>query len=130
MEQLRPCPVDTLTLIDGHRARWVLRHPVSLRLTDDRATRRFKMMQAVYKGVEIELESHQEPRGMWKCDYTLITHPNGSRSRTTLYLGKAEFSTKDLADEHVLQQAHAAIDRDAKGQPIEKIPDPPRQVRI
>jgi hypothetical protein len=130
MEQHRPCPVDTLIVMDDRRAHWVLRRPVRLRLTDDRATRRFKMMQAVYKGVEIEMESRQEPRGMWKCDYTLITHPSGARSRTTLYLGKAEFSTKDLADEHVLQEAHAAIDRDTKGQPVEKIADPPRQVRI
>lgn len=34
------------------------------------------MIQAIHKGVEIELESRQLPHGLWKCDYTLITHPN------------------------------------------------------
>jgi hypothetical protein len=87
------------------------------------------MMQAIYKGVEIELESHQEPHGLWKCDYTLITHPDGTLTRTT-HPGDAKFPAKDLADEHALQEAHDAIDRDTKGQPAEKIVDPPRQVRI
>lgn len=87
------------------------------------------MMQAIYKGVEIEMESHQEPHGLWKCDYTLIMHPDGPRSSTTHH-GKAEFPRKDLADEHALQEAHEAIDRDTKGRHIEKIADPPRQVRI
>jgi hypothetical protein len=85
------------------------------------------MIQAIHKGVEIELESHQEPHGLWKCDYTLITHPQ--RIRTT-HPGSTEFRTKDLADEHALQEARAAIDRDTQGQPEEKIVDPPRQVHI
>jgi hypothetical protein len=33
------------------------------------------MIQATHNGVEIELEGHQQPHGMWKCDYTFITHP-------------------------------------------------------
>lgn len=87
------------------------------------------MIQAIHKGVEIELESHQEAHGRWKCDYTLITHPDGTRTRMT-YPGKVEFPTKDLADEHALQEAREAIDRDTKGRPEEKIVDPPRQVRV
>ncbi len=46
------------------------------------------------------------------------------------YPGKVEFPTKDLADEHALQEAREAIDRDTKGRPEEKIVDPPRQVRV
>jgi hypothetical protein len=87
------------------------------------------MMQATHKGVEIELESHQEPRGLWKCDYTLITKPDGTRIRTT-HPGTTQFPTKDLADEHALQEARDAIDRDTKGHPEETIVDPPRSVRI
>src|ERR1700733_11020335 len=90
-------------------------------------TRRFNMIQAIHKGGEIELESHEQPHGLWKCDYTLITHPN--RTRTT-HPGNAAFPTKDLADEHALQDAREAIDRDMKGKPIEEIADPPRQVHI
>jgi|HubBroStandDraft_1064217.scaffolds.fasta_scaffold583399_1 hypothetical protein len=87
------------------------------------------MMQSVYKGVEIELQSHQEPHGLWKCDYTLITHPDAARTRTTR-LGNTEFPTKDLADEHALQEAKRAIDGATRGQPVEDIANPPRQVRI
>jgi hypothetical protein len=85
------------------------------------------MIQAIHKGVEIELESHQEPHGMWKCDYTLVRHPERTR---TIHRGEAEFPTKDLADERALQEARALIDRDAKGQPEEEIANPPRQVHI
>jgi|HubBroStandDraft_6_1064221.scaffolds.fasta_scaffold857612_1 hypothetical protein len=85
------------------------------------------MIQAIHKGVEIELESHQQPHGLWKCDYTLITHPN--RNRTT-HAGTVEFPTKDLADEHALQEARDAIDRLTEGKPVEEIANPPRQVRI
>jgi hypothetical protein len=85
------------------------------------------MIQAIYKGVEIELESHQEPHGLWKCDYTLITHPERTR---TIHRGEKEFPTKDSADENALQEARDSIDRDTKGQPEEEIVNPPRQVRI
>jgi len=87
------------------------------------------MIQAVYKGVEIEMDSHQEPHGLWKCDYTLIMHPDGNRTQMT-HSGKEQFPTKDLADEHALKEAHDTIDRDTKGKPEERIVDPPRQVRI
>jgi hypothetical protein len=87
------------------------------------------MIQAIYKGVEIELESHQELHGQWKCDYTVITHGEGNRIRTE-HRGTAEFPTKDLADENALREAHDAIDQITKGQAEEKIVDPPRQVRI
>jgi hypothetical protein len=87
------------------------------------------MIQAIHKGVEIELESHQESHGQWKCDYSLMMHPDGTRTRTT-HRGMAEFATKDLADENALQEARAEIDRATKGKPEETITDPPRQVRI
>jgi hypothetical protein len=85
------------------------------------------MIQAIHKGVEIELESHRAPHGLWRCDYTLITHPQRTR---TFHRGETEFPTKDLADEHALQDARDAIDRDTKGQPEAKIENPPRQVHI
>ncbi len=87
------------------------------------------MIQSIHKGVEIELESHQQAHDQWKCDYTLILHPDGIRTRTT-HPGKAEFATKDLADENALQEARGEIDRVTKGKPEETIADPPRQVRI
>ncbi len=85
------------------------------------------MLQAIYKGVEIELESHQAGHGLWRCDYTLITHPDRVR---TFYQGDAKFPTKDLADEAALKAAHEAIDVLTKGKPEEKIVDPPRQIHI
>jgi hypothetical protein len=85
------------------------------------------MIQAMHKGVEIELESHQLPHGLWTCDYTLITHPERTR---TFHRGDAEFPTKDLADERALHDAREAIDRGMKGQPEEKIVNPPREVDI
>jgi hypothetical protein len=33
------------------------------------------MIQAIYKGIEIEMEMHQQAHDSWKCDYTLIKHP-------------------------------------------------------
>jgi hypothetical protein len=66
------------------------------------------MIQAVYKGVEIELELHQQPHFCWKCDYTLITHPERTQ---TIHRGDQEFPTMDLAKEHALQAACDAIDR-------------------
>ena len=85
------------------------------------------MIQVIHKGVEIELASHQLPHGLWNCDYTLISHPE--RISTT-HRGDTEFPTKDLADEHALQEARVAIDRDTKGQPEEKIVNLPRRVDI
>jgi hypothetical protein len=85
------------------------------------------MIQAIHKGVEIELESHQLPHGLWRCDYTLITHPQRTR---TFHRADVEFPTKDLADERALHDAREAIDRSMKGQPEEKIVNPPREVDI
>jgi hypothetical protein len=85
------------------------------------------MIQSIHKGVEIELESHQLPHGMWRYDYTLITHPGRTR---TFHRGDTEFPTKDLADEYALQQARNTIDRDLKGLNEDKIANPPRQVDI
>ena len=85
------------------------------------------MIQATHKGVEIELESHQLAHGLWKCDYTLITHPGRTR---TIHLGDSEFPTKDLADEYALREARGAIDREMTGQTEEEIANPPKQVRI
>lgn len=33
------------------------------------------MIQAIYKGLEIEMEMHQQAQEYWKCDYTLLKHP-------------------------------------------------------
>ena len=85
------------------------------------------MIQSIHEGVEIELESHQLPHGLWKCDYTLITHPDRTR---TVHRGDAVFPTKDLADEHALQEARTSIDRDTKERSEEKIAKPPRQVDV
>jgi hypothetical protein len=85
------------------------------------------MIQSIHKGVEIELESHQLTHGMWRCDYTLITHPGRVR---TFHQGDKEFPTKDQADEYALQQARNTIDRDFKSLAEDKIENPPRQVDI
>lgn len=66
------------------------------------------MIQAIHKGVEIEMEVHQFPHGGWKCDYTLIKHPVGTQ---TIHHGDEEYPTEDLAKEHALQKARDAIDR-------------------
>jgi len=65
------------------------------------------MIQAVHKGIEIEMELHQLPHGFWKCDYTLIKHPEGTQ---TIHHGDAKFATMDLAKEYALQEARNAID--------------------
>jgi len=38
------------------------------------------MIQSVYKGVEIEMELHQQAHDYWKCDYTLIKHPGRTQT--------------------------------------------------
>jgi hypothetical protein len=72
------------------------------------------MIQSIHKGVEIELEIHEMPDGRWQCDYTLITHPERTR---TFHRGEQEFLSEDLAKETTLQAARDAIDRDSVGQP-------------
>jgi len=66
------------------------------------------VIQAMYKGIEIEMEMHQQARGHWKCDYTLIKHPERS---FTIEHGAMEFPTFDLAREHALAEAQAAVDK-------------------
>jgi hypothetical protein len=66
------------------------------------------VIQAIYKGIEIEMEMHQQAHGFWKCDYTLIKHPERT---VTLHHGDAEFPTMDEARAHALHDAHAAIDK-------------------
>jgi hypothetical protein len=66
------------------------------------------MIQAIYKGIEIEMEMHQQAHEYWKCDYTLIKHPERTQ---TLHHGDKEFPTMELAREYALQEARDAIDR-------------------
>jgi hypothetical protein len=66
------------------------------------------VIQAIYKGIEIEMELQQQAHGQWKCDYTLIKHPERT---VTLHHGDKEFPTMDLARDYALQEARAAIDR-------------------
>lgn len=68
------------------------------------------MIQAIYKGVEIEMELQQQAHDYWKCDYTLIQHPERN---VTIVHGTEQFPTMDLAREHALQEARAAIDKAA-----------------
>ena len=67
------------------------------------------MIQATYKGIEIEMELRQRTQGYWKCDYTLIKHPERTE---TLHHGDKEFPSMDLARDYALQEARDAIDRD------------------
>jgi hypothetical protein len=53
------------------------------------------------------MEMHQQAHGQWRCDYTLIKHPE--RSMRIEHLGE-EFATFDQAREFALGKAHTAID--------------------
>lgn len=66
------------------------------------------MIQFVYKGVEIELELHQQTHETWKCDYTLITHPGRTRE---FHPGDKAFPTMDSARDTALQEARDVIDQ-------------------
>jgi hypothetical protein len=66
-----------------------------------------RLIQAMYKDTEIEMEMHQQARGQWRCDYTLIKHPG--RSMRIEHMGD-EFATFDLARAFALAKAHTAID--------------------
>jgi hypothetical protein len=85
------------------------------------------MIQSIHKNVEIEMVARQQAHGLWRCDYTLITHPERTR---TFHRGEKEFATMDLAYEQTLQAARDAIDQEIKGKPETDIQNPPRQVRI
>lgn len=73
------------------------------------------MIQAIHKGIEIEMEMHQQAHGHWKCDYSLIKHPVRS---ITIHHGAEEFATFDLAYEHELEEACTAIDKDLESQDL------------
>jgi hypothetical protein len=62
----------------------------------------------MHKGFEIELEMHQQAHGNRKCDYTLIKHP---QQTMTIAHGAEEFPIFDLARDHALEEARAAIDK-------------------
>ncbi len=66
------------------------------------------MIQGIYKGIEIEMEMHQQAHDFWKCDYTLIKHPERA---ITINHGTKEFRTIELAREHAFHEACAAINR-------------------
>ena len=69
------------------------------------------MIQSVYQGIEIEMEMHQQAHGYWKCDYTLIKHPERT---ITIHHVDEEFPTMDLAREHALHDARISIDQTGK----------------
>jgi len=66
------------------------------------------VIQATHKGIEIEMEMHQQAHWYWKCDYTLVKHPERS---ITISHGANEFPTLELAREFAFQEACGAIDR-------------------
>lgn len=65
------------------------------------------MIQSIYKGIEIELEMHQQTDGYWKCDYMLITRPDRN---VTLVKGVIQHPTLKIAKEYALDDARAVID--------------------
>ena len=69
--------------------------------------RRGPVIQSIYKGIEIELEMHQQTEGYWKCDYMLITRPDRT---VTLVKGVVQFPTLKMAKEYALEDARAVID--------------------
>jgi hypothetical protein len=71
-------------------------------------TKEILVIQAIYKGIEIEMELQQQTHGQWKCDYTLIKHPERT---VTLHHGDKEFPTMDLAKDYALHEAREAIDQ-------------------
>jgi len=65
------------------------------------------VIESIHQGIEIELEVHQFQHG-WKCDFTLIKHPERTK---TVHLGNEEFATMELARESDLQEARETLDR-------------------
>jgi len=67
------------------------------------------MIQSIYKGIEVEMEMHQEmQKGYWKCDYTLIKHPQRT---VTIHHSDQELPSMELAREYALHDARVAIDQ-------------------
>jgi hypothetical protein len=65
------------------------------------------VIQSIYKGIEIELDMHQQAGGYWKCDCMLITRPD---RRMTLIKGQLQFPTLRMTKEYALEDARAVID--------------------
>ena len=65
------------------------------------------MIQAIYKGIEIEMEMHQQAHEHWRCDFTLIKHPERT---ITIHHGAETFLTMEVARQHALKDAQNAID--------------------
>jgi hypothetical protein len=65
------------------------------------------VIQSIYKGIEIELEMHQQTEGYWKCDTMLITRPD---RRVTLIKGRVQLPTLKMAKEYAIEEARAVID--------------------
>jgi hypothetical protein len=70
----------------------------------------WKVIQSIYKSVEIELEMRQQADDYWKCDTMLITHPGREVTRMK---GIIKFPTIARAKEFALEEARAAIDEGA-----------------
>jgi hypothetical protein len=66
------------------------------------------VIHAIYKNIEIEMEMHQQAHDRWKCDYTLIKHPDRTM---TIHHGTESFPTLEIAREHALKDAQDAIDQ-------------------
>jgi hypothetical protein len=65
------------------------------------------VIQSIYKGIEIELEMHQQTEGYWKCDTMLITRPG---RKVTLLKGRMQLPTLKMAKEYAIEEARAVID--------------------
>jgi hypothetical protein len=78
------------------------------------------VIQGSYKGIEIEMEMHQEiQQGYWRCDYTLIKHPERT---VTIHHSDQEFPSMELAREYALHDARVAIDKaSASGLPFTRV---------
>jgi hypothetical protein len=70
------------------------------------------MIQSIYRGIEIEMEMHQEvQQGYWRCDCTLIKDPERT---VTIHHSDQEFPSMELAREYALHDARVAIDQQAQ----------------
>jgi hypothetical protein len=65
------------------------------------------VIQSIYKGIEIELEMHQQTGGYWKCDTMLITRPG---RKVTLVKGTVQLPSLKMAKEYAIEEARAVID--------------------
>jgi hypothetical protein len=56
------------------------------------------------------MEMHQQANEQWKCDYTLIKHPERTM---TIHHGTEAFPTLEAARAHALKDAQDAVDQTA-----------------